>query len=296
MMEPEPRFRGLNVMEIFDSAWLIVNAASGSNSPAANEELRRCLSEHGIEVLREIDFPDDDLPTPAQLDEAGVSLVAIHTGDGTLNAALGALAGWGGAVLVLPGGTMNLLSKRLHGDFENAAILDIVAAGGALRRRVTKVSGPCGEAYAGLLAGPATQWGEVREAMRDLDIASIASGAAEALEKSTGDTKARVADPPLGSREGYPLIELTPGEHGIQLDAYHADDPAEFAAQTWALVRRSFREGPHDRLGIVETLTLENVDGSPLQVLLDGERCEAGTSVTFEVAASEVDLLATCHG
>ncbi|WP_375290669.1 diacylglycerol kinase family protein [Qipengyuania sp.] len=283
-------------METFDSAWLIVNAASGSNSPAALEDLRQCLADHGIEVAREIDFPDDDLPTPEQLDQAGVPLLVIYTGDGTLNAAIRSVEGWGGAVLVLPGGTMNLLSKRLHGDFSNKEILDIVAAAGALRRRIAKIVGPCGEAYAGLLAGPATQWGEVREAMRDLDIAAMASGAAEALEKSTGDTKTRVFDPLLGDREGYPLIELTPGEHGIQLDVFHADDAGEFAAQTWALMRRSFRDGPHDRLGLVDAVTLENVDGSQLQVLLDGEKCQAGARVTFEVAPSDVDLLATYNG
>ena len=283
-------------MERFASAWLIVNAASGSNSPAAINDLRECLHGHGITVSREIDFPDDDLPKPTELDAAGVPLVVIYTGDGTLNAALGELSGWGGAVLVLPGGTMNLLSKRLHGDFENSEILDVVAAGGARRCRLNKVTSPCGDAYAGLLAGPGTQWGAVREAMRDLDIPAMASGAAEALAESTGETKTLSADPPLGNRDGYPLIELTPGEHGIQLDGYHADDVAEFAAQTWALLRRSFREGPHDRLGIVEEVTLENRDGSPLQVLLDGEACEAGRSVRFTVAPSEVDLLATHHG
>ena len=243
-----------------------------------------------------MNFPDDDLPTPEQLDDSNVKLVIIYTGDGTLNAAISKLAGWGGAVLVLPGGTMNLLSKRLHGDFANADIMTVVAAGGARRQRVSKVVSPCGEAYAGLLAGPATKWGAVREAMRDLDIAGMASKASEALDKSTGQSLVRAADPPLGSREGYPLIELTPGEHGIQLDGYHANDAAEFAQQTWALLRRQFREGPHDRLGIVGSVTLENLDGSPLEILVDGEMCDASQGVTFRVAKSDVDLLATHHG
>lgn len=172
----------------------------------------------------------------------------------------------------------------------------MVAAGGARRRRVTRIVGPCGDAYAGLLAGPGTHWGTVREAMRELDLAGIASGTAEALAKSTGETAVRAVDPPLGSREGYPLIDMTPGEHGIQVSGYHAGNLLELAQQGWALLRRRFREGPHDRLGIVEQITLENIDGTPVEVLLDGEPCDPAPKLTFRVAESEVDLLATHHG
>ena len=282
-------------MDHFDRAWLIANAASGSNTPAALVEVQTCLEDNGIAVERTIAFPDDDLPTPAALDAAAVRLVVVYTGDGTLNAALAVLKGWGGAVLVLPGGTMNLLSKRLHGDFPLAEIVRLVAAGGACRRRVTKISGPCGDAYAGLLAGPGTHWGTVREAMREFDIAGIASGTAEALAKSTGETRVFAADPPIGNRDGYPLIDMTPGEHGIQINGYLADTAGELAQHGWALLRRRFREGPHDRLGIVETVTLRNIDGSEVAVLLDGETCEGGAEITFRVAQSEVDLLATHH-
>ena len=283
-------------MERFAHAWLLANAASGSNTPATIDRLKECLTDNGIVVDRTVAFPDVPLPSVAELDAAGMPLLIVYTGDGTLNAALTKLRGWSGAVLVLPGGTMNLLSKRLHGDHAPAEIVAVVAGGGARRRRVTLIAGECGDAYAGLLAGPGTHWGTVREAMRELDIAGIASGTAEALAKSTGDTTVIAASPPLGSREGYPLIELTPGEHGIQINGYSATTPGEWAAQGWALLRRQFREGPHDRLGVVGEVTLENIDKSPLQVLLDGERCDAGSSGTFRVALSEVDLLATHHG
>lgn len=283
-------------MDRFDRAWLIVNSASGSNTPAALAELEAGFGDKGIAIERTVRFPDDELPLPAALDAAGVPLLAVYTGDGTLNAALTRLSGWGGAVLVLPGGTMNLLSKRLHGDFPPRDIIAVVAGGGARRRRVLKIAGPCGDAYAGLLAGPGTHWGAVREAMRELDLAGIATGAAEALAKTTGETAVRAADPPLGSREGYPLLDLTPGEHGIQVNGYHAGTAGELAQQGWALLRRRFREGPHDRLGIVDAITLENIDGSPVEVLIDGERCESTARPSFRVAESEVDLLATHHG
>lgn len=283
-------------MERFAHVWLLTNAASGSNTPAALEGLKACLHDNGIKVSRSIAFPDEPLPGTADLDAAEVDLLIVYTGDGTLNAALAKVTGWHGPVLVLPGGTMNLLSKRLHGDFAAADIVAVVAGGGSRRRRLNRITGECGNAYVGLLTGPGTHWGTVREAMREGDIAGIASGAAEALAKSTGETTVRAASPPLGKREGYPLIELTPGEHGIQVNGYSAATPGEWAQQGWALLRRRFREGPHDRLGIVDEITLENIDGSPVEVLIDGESCDAGPRVTFRVALSEVDLLATHHG
>ena len=283
-------------MERFDRAWLLTNAASGSNTPAALEELTSCLSENGINIGRTIAFPDDDLPVPADLVAANVDLLIIYTGDGTLNSALNKLDGWQGAVLVLPGGTKNLLSRRLHGDFSAADIVGVVVGGGARRRRVNLIAGSCGKAYAGLLAGPGTHWGAVREAMRTGDIAAIASGTAEAVAKSTGEATVRAVSPALGKRDGYPLIDMTPGEHGIQINGYIATTPAELALQGWALLRREFRQGPHDRLGIVDQVTLESIDGSPVEVLLDGENCDGGSRITFRVALSEVDLLATHHG
>ena len=283
-------------MEKFDRTWLIVNAASGSNTPAALDELRASFAAHGITVDRTVNFPDDDLPLPADLDQAGIELVAIYTGDGTLNSALGKLKGWGGAVLVLPGGTMNLLSKRLHGNFPASEILDVVARGGARRRRLAKIAGPCGDAYAGLMAGPGTRWGDVREAIRDLDIAAMASGTAEALSQATAENMIRVVEPALRGQTGYQLIDMTPGEHGIQMNGYNAATAGEWAQQGWAMLFSNFREGPHDRLGVAEEVTLESSDGSPVKVLLDGEPCDGGPRVTFRVADTEVDLLATHHG
>src|SRR5688572_11847913 len=83
---------------------------------AASDALHGCCGEHGFEVARLVRFPDEPLPSPAGLAGAGVDCVAVYAGDGTVNTLVTGLYGWDGAVLVLPGGTMNLLAKRLHGD------------------------------------------------------------------------------------------------------------------------------------------------------------------------------------
>lgn len=276
--------------------WLLVNARSGSNNAAALEAVHAACGDNGFAVARLISFPDDELPTAAELDAADIAEIAIFTGDGTLNAAVTRLYGWSGSIIVLPGGTMNLLSLRLHGDNDMSTILKRIADGAC--RRVRPQAARCeeGDALAGLLVGPGTAWANVREAMRDFDVAGVAQHAGEAVAKTTGAALARCADPVAGHAEGYPLIEVTPSHRGMQLDGFRAEDAGEFLQQSWALLRRNFREGPHDRLGLLDEVTIENMAGEPLEVLIDGEPATLPARATFKVAACEVDLLATHHG
>jgi hypothetical protein len=280
-------------MSAIDPICLVTNLASGSNKATALEELEHAAIEAGIRIARRLTLPDDDLPTAAELDAAGIACVAVFAGDGTVNAMVTSLYGWGGAVLVLPGGTMNLLFHRLHGDRDAAAVLGAVAGGAVRRCRPSAVRSEAGDALVEVLAGPATAWSAVREAMRGRDLPGIAGGAAKAIERSVAAPMVTCSNPELGRREGYPMLSLVPRGNRIVVTAYHADSIDEYLAQGIALLRRAFRDGPHDRLGDADRLLLRNVGGEPIGLLLDGEAAEAGIEARFTLARCEVDLLAT---
>ena len=282
-------------MDTHTPCWLVVNPASGSNDQTSAETLTAALTTRGWPVERVVAFPDDPLPDAAMLDAAGIAHVVIYTGDGTMNTLINQLSGWGGKVLVLPGGTMNLLPLRLHRTTDLDTILDIVAGGGALARRPNCVRCEAGTALAGLLVGPGTAWSRVRESMRRGAIADMAKETVEALRETTTGASVMLADSRLSRDDGYPLVELTPGEHGVQIDGYFAEAPLDYAGQAWALVRRRFREGPHDRLGIADSFTLASADGSALACLIDGEPGECPSGSRFWVEPCGVDLLATSH-
>ena len=271
--------------------WLVRNEASGSNDEAALAALEQCCAEAGFRVLRQICFPQDELPTAAELDRADIALVAVFSGDGTANTLIDALAGWAGAILVLPGGTMNLLYHRLHGQREIADVIALTAAGKARRLRPSVIRCPQGTATVDLLAGPGTSWYEVREAMREADMLAVADSAAQALGETLGEPG--IACREVGRKEGYPLVMLTPHQSGIEISGFHAETPGELVSQGWALLRRNFREGPHDVLGLLPRLTLESTDGKSFGLLLDGEKAEASGAQEFVLAPCEVDLLAT---
>ncbi|MXP26444.1 diacylglycerol kinase [Altererythrobacter indicus] len=277
-----------------NAIWVVTNAASGSNDDCAVEMMQNCCGKAGFTITRHICFPDDDLPKVEELREAGIETVVVFAGDGTTNALITALYGWEGAILVLPGGTMNILYHRLHGDTEMADVLERAAKGDMQKVRPGIVRCSQGDALAGLLAGPATAWNDVREAMRHIDIRGMAEGAADALDKSLNAPTVTCAEPQLGRAAGYPLIMLTPTNDGIQLSGYRAENIGDYVTQGFALLRRNFRAGPHDDLGLVTRLQLRNLSGEPLEMLLDGEPAEAESAETeFLLVLCEVDLLAT---
>lgn len=273
--------------------WLVTNAASGRNTRAALAELDAHCRDAGLRIAQHSRFPDRDLPLPEVLDAADIDLVAIFAGDGTINATLAVLAGWEGAVLVLPGGTMNLLHGRLFGAASLADTLRAAGSGEASVHRPPIITGALGPAYTGLLAGPGTAWNEVREALRDADLANLASDMREAIATTLSGAMVRCIDPPLGREEGYPLLMASPQQGGIALKAYYAENLREYLEQGLALARRDFREGPHDLLGIADRITLAAVADERFGLLLDGEPARAEAPAEFTLAPSPVNLLAT---
>src|SRR5688500_8213571 len=157
------------------TTWLVINSASGSYSEEAVAALEQAFVDAGHPLAQIVTIPDHDAPGRAALEAAGVDLLAIYTGDGTINGVVTGLYGWGGKLLVLPGGTQNLLAKSLHGD---ASAEDIVAALG--RGELTGVSRQFvrtsqGDGLCEVLAGPGARWSDVREAMREGDIGGMAT-------------------------------------------------------------------------------------------------------------------------
>ena len=275
--------------------WLVVNSASGSNDDAALAALVERLGSVGHAPTRLIDCSKEDLPNRADLEQAAVTMLAVFTGDGTLGALLPPLEGWAGQVLVLPGGTTNLLAKLLHDPCETAAIVSAFAAG-----QVRVIHPPCVRSSSQLslcevLAGPGAKWSDVREGLREGDLTEVANTALEAVKASAGGAMVRVAEPPLGNSDGYAGVRIVPSAQGLVIDGYRADGFADYLKQGLALLQRDFREGPHDELGPHREVVCRSADGSPIELMIDGERATGSAEVRFSLATLVLNLLATGH-
>ena len=275
------------------TVWLVCNAASGGNDKDAVEALKPTFAEAGFVLARTTVFPSEAAPTPAQLDEEHVDLLAIFAGDGTMHAAVTAVFGWAGAVLPLPGGTMNMLSKRLHGDVMAAEIIARLARTPPRRVRPTVIRTRHGVGLTGVLAGPGAIWNEVREAMRAANILDFVATTREAIQHSANGPKVFCEQVDCGRREGYAAITVTPHEDGLETNGYYAESLGDYAGQGIALINRDFRNGPHDELGRHRQVRLICPEGEPMGLLIDGEPFDGRAWEVFELATCGMDLMMT---
>ncbi len=270
--------------------WLITNPDSGSNSDEMVAQVSAAFAEAGHAPRRRLSIKDG-LPAIAELEREGVGIVAVLAGDGTVNALAAALQGWRGALLVLPGGTANLLAGELHGKRAAAEIARGFSSLGAIRRNC--IRSRVGTALVEVLAGPGAFWSEVREEMRSGAALGVAGKAVEAIRQSTSGPMVALVDPPLGDPAGYAGIRLSIAAGGMAVDGYGADTVGEFLQQGLALLRRNFREGPHETLGLHPGALCRSLGDEPIALMIDGERREGSTQERFSLAPFALDLLAS---
>lgn len=267
---------------------LITNTASGSANSVDEDVLLDGLKSGGFDVARRVTLPEGDLPDRAAVESDDIDVVAILSGDGTISSLCTRLAGWSGAVLVLPGGTMNLLSRRLHGDVTLTDLLGRLAGGSFDASAVSVIKVDEQEIYTGLIAGRSTQWGEVRESIRNLDIGELVEKVPEAWAATTTGDNVRVE----GIEGGYPAIFVEPTDNGnLSVRAFRADGVGDMLSHGVAWLRRDFRDGPNDDLGEMAEVTIIDDSDQKLGVLIDGEQDEAKSPLKCVAAMSSVRFL-----
>ena len=198
----------------FSRPALVCNSQSGSHDDAIIAEIAETCRASGAPLVAVFALPDDEIPGAAELRRPDIDLLLVWTGDGTINAAARDAAGWDGALLPLPGGTLNLLSKALHGDRTVPEILAEALQGKGRRSPIPTIRSDTGEAFITIVAGPATRWAEVRETMRQDGLIEASRAAPDALDAMANAPGVHVA----GHEQAYPAVILTPTSKGIRAD------------------------------------------------------------------------------
>lgn len=266
---------------------LICNVQSGSHDEAIRAQIETICRDHGAPLAATFALPDDDVPDAAQLAADGIDLLLVWTGDGTINAAARKTAGWDGAILPLPGGTLNLLSKALHGDRPAPEILADALAGKGQRRPIPTIRSDQGEAFITVIAGPATRWAEVRETMRQDGLIEASRSAPDALDEMMNAPGVRVA----GHDTAYPAVILTPTHGGIRADGILTEGTGDVLRHGLAWLGGDFRDGPSEPIATGDTVVLES--DAPISLEYDGELDEVASPAPFRLAISAVDFIAT---
>lgn len=271
----------------FSRPALICNLRSGSSDEALVDRLTEICSGAGAPLVSAIILPDDDLPTATVPDEQGIDLVLVLSGDGTLNAAASRLETWGGAMLPLPGGTLNLFHKTLHGDRSPEDILHDALAGKARRVHPPTILCDAGRAYIGVIAGPTTAWAEVREQFRTLSLSGLAETIPDAIDATLHGDGVRIR----GSDEVFQAINLTPKADRILAEGLITDSAGSILRHGIAWLGGDFREGPSVDLSERRAVVIEG--SGTIGLLLDGEPAELPSGATYRLEPSPLAFLAT---
>jgi diacylglycerol kinase family enzyme len=257
--------------------WFISNILSGSATQAGCEAIEAVCREKGLALAGRTRFPEDPLPDPADLEAAGADTLMLFAGDGTINAAICQYADWDGDILVLPGGTMNLLAKTLHGDSPPA---DIVHAAHLSQRRVALPYAQAGRlrAFVGLIIGPAAHWVRAREAAREGRLARLLRATMQAWRRTFGDHVRITGVPGLNHR--YQAILATPAKPGLAVAGVDAQDWRTIAELGWDWLRGDWLAARAVTATRADIFTLAG--RKPVLALFDGEpeRLPPGTRIS----------------
>jgi diacylglycerol kinase family enzyme len=266
---------------------LVCNLRSGSSDEALVGRLTDMCQAADAQLVRAFILPDDDLPTAAMLDADGVDVLLVLSGDGTLNAAAAKLETWQGAILPLPGGTLNLFHKTLHGDAGPEDILHAALAGKARAVHPPTILSDAGRAYIGVIAGPTTAWAEVREQFRLLSLSGLAESIPGAIDATLHGDGVRIR----GSDQSFQAINLTPKADRILAEGLITDSAGSILRHGIAWLGGDFREGPSVDLSERRSVIIESTGAVGL--LLDGEPAELPSGATYRLEPSQLAFLAT---
>lgn len=267
---------------------LVINSASGSAGSVDGEALLNAFKLAGYDIVGQVALPEHNLPTRADVDARNVDTVAICAGDGTISSLCANLRGWCGDILVLPGGTMNLLSRRLHGDYSLTELINLLP-------NIVDAAAPVPvillnevEILTGLTIGPSTRWGKVREGIRQADVTSLSETVPEAWSETLGDGGVWIKDTNRGPYAGI-FVEPHDAEY-VSIIAFKANGLGDMVNHGLAWLRRDFREGPHDELGLMHGATVIG-DQAETGILIDGEYADRTLPVSCHAAMSSVRFL-----
>ncbi|MBS0478824.1 MAG: hypothetical protein JSR79_05940 [Proteobacteria bacterium] len=268
--------------------WFITNRHSGSSDDAKAEAILAVFADLGLELAGRTDFPDDDLPTPPMLAAANADTVVLFAGDGTINASVCALAEWEGAILVLPGGTMNMLAKSLHGDADPATIV-AEAHGRGRRVSVPFVEAGRHRALVGLIVGPAANWYRTREHIRERKLANLWPGVRTAWRRTFGKG-VRLAGAPGLPRQAQAAY-VRPCGDGLAVMAIDARDFRSIADLGWNLITGDWVAA--HAVTEIDTPRLAIAERRPVLALFDGEPVMLDPATTISAGRTRDQFIAT---
>jgi diacylglycerol kinase family enzyme len=264
----------------------LYNPAAGSVTADGGDKLRAVLEEAGVRGADLVQTdPENCEEQLKELAGAEPDLFIVWGGDGTLRSALAVAGSASSNLLLLPGGTMNLLTKSLHGDKPwDMIVKDVLAS----PKRTILPAGKVNDElfYCAMLAGAPARFAEARESLRRGELVKAAVEARAALETlNTLHLDARYRDGYTFERESLPTTSIIgvlvgPLARDAEMEVVALEEPTAGGALNviWSSFVSDWRSAPGVTVVPARSLVVESGNGD-IPVIIDGEALEAGDTV-----------------
>jgi diacylglycerol kinase family enzyme len=275
----------------------LINPAAGGVTADGESKLRHALDAAGLSTaaIETLDHANSAAQM-AEIADMNPDMFIVWGGDGTLRSALARVGEKCPNLLLLPGGTMNILTKSIHGDHPwNQILANVVKS----PRRVTLPAGQLNDErfYCAMLAGAPARFAEARESLRRGEIGNVVTSARVALEAlQTIHLKARVGEGYQCADDRLPVTSFI----GAMVGPLVKNGRMEIAALTdtsttgalnvmWTSFLSDWRTAPGVKIVESDTLIIDSEEDDSIPVILDGETIEAGNriEVTFVEEAAQ---------
>lgn len=278
-------------------AVVLINPAAGSVTADGADRMRRALKPTALSGANivEVDFRAGDGQI-RELVRRAPDFLIVWGGDGTHRAALKVAGRSASNLLLLPGGTMNLLSRSLHGARPWQEILGKVMANPL--KRILPAGQVNGEPfYCAMLAGAPVRFTEARESLRHGDIGKIASQVGAALDALHNmHLIARYTDVYSFADKRLPTTSVIgalvgPLSHNGRMEVAALSHPSALSVLSvvWSSFVADWRSAPDVTVVAADTLIIESEEGDSIPVVIDGEAITVGNQarIAYEEAAAQ---------
>ncbi len=264
----------------------IINTASGSVPNSAAADVQEILESEGHEAeISEI--TGEELETRCrELAASDIDGIVAFGGDGTLACVLNTFGSKDIPVIILPGGTMNLLVKQVHGGDANWKNI--------LRDALTSeehISLPAVEAagrrfYVGMLVGKLTELTRTREHLREgavnKAVAALATG--EVFDFGTALEIEVDGESLSATAAGVFVPDSNDGEmHVVTIDPNSIADLVQIGLES---LYGNWDEANSIESRYVKQVSISSSENNTIPLTYDGELDEADLPVTFELIRS----------
>ena len=269
--------------------WLITNFASGSATEEKCDAIQAIFTERGMELVGRTRFPDEDMPAIEDLVAANADTVVLFAGDGTINTAASKYDKWHGKALILPGGTMNMLARQLHGDAEPHDIVHKAHEAPTVRTMPYVESGEH-RALCAVIVGPAATWAGAREAVRYRRVKRFI----RAVRVAWGRTWSRGVTLFDGTRRrgAYKALLIAPEDGWLRITAFSTANIRQALRLGWEWLLGNFHNAPtvDDTRSAHVTVTGRR---RTLHALFDGEEVILPNPARISSGTSNLRFVAT---